>query len=544
MTDDGDEAAAQQQQQPTQNDVQAAISVLQRLTAKTKDASESAHRRPLALGPLVKAAAAYADAVGERQQNNRQRRKRKREAQDQATLDKTGIRQLRRDKLRKVAGALLPPTTNDADQDAAPVSGPDPGPQAPAVLQRPLKCYVCHELRTEVHPFYDSMCMACGDLNWQRRHQTADLSGLVCLVTGARVKIGYETCLKLLRAGARVIATTRFPRDAAQRYGKEADFAAWSTRLHIYGLDFRHLPTVEAFAQHIVAAYTRLDILINNAAQTIRRPPVYYQHLLAAESAGAPHQPALLHAPSSTTSSHSSNNSTVSGGPNGSMQLVVTDFAPSMSTTPSSSAALSQLVLLDEDRPGHFAPDVFPVGRYDADAQQVDLRAKTSWVLPAQDVSTVEAAEVHIINALAPFALASRLVTFMSPCSKKDDAKQQQNGNPPRLAFIVNVSSMEGKFSKHKDPNHPHTNMAKAALNMFTRTSANQFAAKFSVLMNAVDTGWVTDEYPLGDEKHHKPPPLDEIDGAARILDPVFQALNHGRMEYGCFFKDYAPTTW
>ena len=102
--------------------------------------------------------------------------------------------------------------------------------------------------------------------------QTADLRGRVVLVTGARVKIGYQAAIKLLRAGAEVIVATRFPRDAARRFGREPDALEWTQRLHVYGIDLRHTPSVELLARHLLATQTRLDGLINNACQTVRRP--------------------------------------------------------------------------------------------------------------------------------------------------------------------------------------------------------------------------------------------------------------------------------
>src|SRR5262249_5021745 len=134
-----------------------------------------------------------------------------------------------------------------------------------------------------LHHFYDALCPECAALNYEKRFQTADLRGRVGLVTGARVKIGFQIALKMLRAGCRVIATTRFPQDAAQRYAKEADFADWKERLHVHGLDLRHSPSVEIFARYVEHTFERLDFLVNNACQTVRRPPGFYADLLDGE---------------------------------------------------------------------------------------------------------------------------------------------------------------------------------------------------------------------------------------------------------------------
>ena len=151
-------------------------------------------------------------------------------------------------------------------------------------LINPRACYICKVGFTKVHFFYDTMCPACSEFNYAKRFQTASLEGQVALITGSRLKIGYQSSLMMLRAGAHVIATTRFPVDSALRYSREADFQAWGKRLDIYGLDLRHTPSVELFCNFIEQKYSRLDLLVNNAAQTVRRPPGFYAHLLNNES--------------------------------------------------------------------------------------------------------------------------------------------------------------------------------------------------------------------------------------------------------------------
>jgi NAD(P)-dependent dehydrogenase (short-subunit alcohol dehydrogenase family) len=374
---------------------------------------------------------------------------------DDRLLSQTGMRSGRRE------SAFLPP--------ARPAL--EPGTR----LEEPRNCYICKTRYHELHPFYDSLCPDCAALNYQKRFQTADLRGQVALVTGARIKIGFQTALMLLRAGAHVVVTTRFPQDAERRYAREPDHDVFRPRLEIHGLDLRHAPSVEVFAAELGRRLGRLDVIVNNAAQTVRRPPAYYAHLLAAEDRPLP-------------------------------QLTSADAI------------------------------FFPQGMFDADEQQLDLRPHNSWRMPAAEVPMVELLEVHLVNAIAPFLLTSRLKPLMM--RERTDAKH-----------VIQVSAMEAQFArKKKTDKHPHTNMAKASLNMLTRTSAVDYAAD-GIFMNSVDTGWITDEDPLVhvDRKqrvHGFHPPLDAIDGAARVLDPLFSGLQSGHHPWGLFFKDYRPTEW
>ena len=403
-------------------------------------------------------------------------------------------------------------------------------PEEPPELQSPRRCYVCKEEYRRLHFFYDALCPSCGDLNHAKRFQRAPLEGKVALITGARVKIGYQASLMLLRSGAEVVATTRFPQDAALRYAAEDDFSAWSHRLHIHGLDLRHVPSVERFAQHLESTLGRLDILINNAAQTVRRPPGFYSHLLKGEQTPTRALPAHLQP---LLRSH---------------EQVVASLRPEASTSDAlvpawdnadrglgihASALLSQIPYTLEPE---YLPEVFPEGKLDADLQQVDLREVNSWRLKLGEVSTSEMLEVHLINAVAPFVLCGKLRGLM-------------NRDRSEARHVVNVSAMEGIFSRGtKTDKHPHTNMAKAALNMMTLTSARDYAQD-GIYMNAVDTGWVTDEDPAqhADRKREEldfQPPLDIVDGAARVVDPVFSAINSGEPAWGNFFKDYFPGKW
>ena len=253
---------------------------------------------------------------------------------------------------------------------------------------------MCKQLYREIHPFYDQMCLPCGDFNFAKRAETADLHGRVALLTGGRVKIGYQAGIKLLRAGARLIVTTRFPRDSAARYASEPDFAEWRERLEVFGLDLRHTPSVESFCHHLLTTRDRLDFIVNNACQTVRRPADFYRHMLESETASARAMPAEHRALLGEYEGLRRADILPAGGAGALVGMT-------------NSAELSQVALLPEDLAGQ--ADLFPEGRLDADLQQVDLRDRNSWRLLLHEVSSVELLETQLVNAVAPFVLNARL---------------------------------------------------------------------------------------------------------------------------------------
>jgi NAD(P)-dependent dehydrogenase (short-subunit alcohol dehydrogenase family) len=400
----------------------------------------------------------------------------------------------------------------------------------------PRNCYVCKAEFTKVHFFYDSMCPKCADFNYAKRFQTAPLDGQTALITGSRLKIGYQAALMMLRAGARVIATTRFPVDSALRYAREKDFSQWADRLHIYGLDLRHTPSVEIFCRFIEHKYDRLDLLINNAAQTVRRPPGFYAHMMKSEALHVEDLPQgaqdLLRHFEDCKKELGLKHTDALGVQRAGLAVTWGGQEPGVGL--SSSAELSQIPYVHDQQLS--VEKVFPGGSLDADLQQVDLRDVNSWRLRLGEIQTSEMIELQLVNAIAPFVLCNKLSWMM---------KRENTGKK----HIVNVSAMEGKFHRFvKTDRHPHTNMAKAALNMLTHTSASDLA-KYGIFMNAVDTGWVTDEDPFvlsrrKQEEHDFQPPLDIVDGAARVCDPFFDGILTGKHWCGKFLKDYFPVEW
>lgn len=454
-----------------------------------------------------------------RKKDGKKAAKRKKAAKDRVARKETGIRSAREADVFVAPKLLLASTLASKEQ---------------LELQSPRNCYVCKTEFTKLHHFYDTMCTDCGDYNYAKRFQNADVKDQVAVITGSRLKIGYHITLMLLRGGATVIATTRFPVDSALRFSKEADFMEWGHRLKIHGLDLRHIPSVEIFCNYIEQKYDQLDILINNAAQTVRRPAGFYSHLMPNEVRPFESLPNFARELLSDHMGCLDELKVLTSGASSNKNMPVTWHGPEPGIGLRASAKLSQIPYSFDN--SLVAQEVFPEGELDADLQQVDLRKTNSWRLKLGEIETTEMIEVQLVNSVAPFVLCNRLSEIM----KKSNTGQKH---------IINVSAMEGKFHRFfKESRHPHTNMAKAALNMLTHTSA-QALAKDGIFMNAVDTGWVTDEDPAElarkkEELHDFQPPLDIVDGAARVMDPLFDGINTGKHWCGKFLKDYKPISW
>jgi NAD(P)-dependent dehydrogenase (short-subunit alcohol dehydrogenase family) len=418
----------------------------------------------------------------------RQKQERKlREAADRAVLaaSATGAVDRREDAPLGTAGQTAITAANEVPAEQETITAPE----SVGALSRPRRCYVCKQHFTEVSAFYHQLCPACAAENLAWRTARTPLDGRRALVTGGRVKIGFHVALMLLRDGAAVRVVTRFPHDAVRRFRAVEDSAKWLDRLTVTGLDLRDPRQVIELCDDLLAAGEPLDVLINNAAQTVRRPEASYAPLIAADRAAAAELRGGLRELAPIAGYHGAG----------------ADLVPQ-----STESAVDENGLLP------------------------DPSARNSWSAELGGLDPVELLEVHLVNAVAPTLLADRLLPLMT-------------APPRRRRYIVNVTAVEGRFEvRNKTAGHPHTNMAKAALNMLTRTSAEALARR-GVYLSSVDTGWITDEKPMPSKTRHAETgfrtPLDIVDGAARIYHPIVSGES-GEPLFGVFLKDYRAVAW
>ncbi|MFJ1754087.1 SDR family oxidoreductase [Kitasatospora sp. NPDC088134] len=410
-------------------------------------------------------------------------------------------RDRRTDASRADAALIAATATGGADRrEDAPLA------EAPApvgALHRPQRCYVCKRLYHRVDGFYHRLCPDCAADNTARRALSTDLTGRRALLTGGRVKIGFQLALMMLRDGAELLVTSRFPHDTLRRFTAAEGSGQWLHRLRIVGIDLRDPRQVLGLCEQLRAEGRPLDILVNNAAQTLRRPPESYALLAAGEHGPVPAQ--VGHAPR---------------------------FRP----MPALTAAWPVTELADGARESGSLPIPGPaaVAAVDEAGLLPDAAPRNSWSATLGALDPAELLETQLVNALAPALLCDRLLPLLE-------------ASPHPARYIVNVTAVEGRFEvRNKTAGHPHTNMAKAALNMLTRTSAAELAGR-GIHMCAVDTGWITDENPapkksrLADRGFRTP--LDIVDGAARVYDPIVRG-EAGEPLSGVFLKDYQVAQW
>lgn len=359
-------------------------------------------------------------------------------------------------------------------------------------LNKPKGCYCCGTEFNKLHFFYNRLCPECAEANYERRFETVDLNNRNVIVTGGRVKVGFATALKFLRADANVILTTRFPALALENFKKEEDFDSWQNKLTIYGLDLRNLKAVERFIAFYKSEYDTLDILINNAAQTIKYDDNYYLPLVEKE------------------------------------QRLMLLFANEKRLIPNETTVIAEVRLLANASENKD----FEMNRF---GQPVDSRTKTSWNSTLEEVSMYELLEVNLINQISPYFM----IKEFTPLFKNSVLGKR---------FIINVTSSEGIFSySNKTIYHPHTNMTKAALNMLTKTSGIDYE-KDDIYMYAVDVGWISTgaKETLRKKQFEEGyiPPLDAVDGAARIIHPIAEVLNGNAISVGTLLKNYEISPW
>eukprot|EP01064_Diplonema_japonicum_P030531 TRINITY_DN520_c0_g2_i4.p1 TRINITY_DN520_c0_g2~~TRINITY_DN520_c0_g2_i4.p1 ORF type:complete len:600 (+),score=170.34 TRINITY_DN520_c0_g2_i4:148-1800(+) len=423
--------------------------------------------------------------------------------------------------------ALINAANNAETADSAtliPAVGTAPADdkESPGELNSSRKCHICKESFIELHHFYYALCQKCGTFNYGKRIQTRDLTGKVVLLTGSRIKIGYQIALRLLKDGAILFATTRFPNDAIKRFEQEEDFNEWKDRLHLHALDLRDLWSVKQFCRYMLANVKSLFAIVHNAAQTIARPPNYFKKLVEGEAQGATQHNLIAPVWGEFVQQGKS-----------AYQIGVQKMLENKETSEEQKPEANATIITDKGSADVSVSKPF-YDMYDSMQESSDRRTKNSWTSNLNEVTAEEAAEVHLINALSPFIINSSLKPILE--ARPDEAPKEKH-------FVINVSAMEGQFYRFKSTTHPHTNMAKASLNMMTRTSGRDYAGA-GIYMNSVDTGWITDESPYDKQQRRLASgslcPLDEIDAAARVLDLVYIDSS----EHSKFWKDYHTIPW
>ena len=418
-------------------------------------------------------------------------------------------------------------------------------------------CYICKQKLgiDNINKFYGALCKKCGDYNYSFRTMELDFKSRIAVVTGGRVKIGYYIVTKLLSYGCKVITTTRFPNDALIKFKEDPDYDIWKNNLIIYPIDFRIFQSTVKFVNYLKDNFTHIDFLINNAAQTVRRNTEYYEYLLPIELKKLKKEDDkkiikndylelkknvsedLIREKSESLSEEQKNELTKNYEQKeilNSLAALIKNKDPNKEEILPLSVIASQIKIMEENEQSK----IYIMG---ADGQPYDFsKGKNSWNLELDEISFQEFTEVQIINAWTPFYLCAKLKPLM-------------NKSPFKDKYIVNVTAVEGIFNHYKRTTHVHTNMAKAALNMLTRT-CGKYLQKEEIYMTCVDTGWVShmnEMTKILDEENQEYAenemanvPLDELDGAMRVLHPIIEGIKNKNYLYGILLKDYAKSNW
>ncbi|KAJ5316841.1 hypothetical protein PENANT_c016G00047 [Penicillium antarcticum] len=408
---------------------------------------------------------------------------------------------------------------------------------APKGSDMKKRCYICRYrfTPTDSHELYPSLCRQCGMFNVGCSNLSLpdklNLNGKIALVTGGRINLGYSTALRLLRCGAKVIVSSRYPADAATRYSTEPDFAEWEKRLKVVGADFR--TAYDAFRLvHIVKQLLfawddespsdtprSLDILINNAAQTLTDSIKAEVRAISREDNLKDDQQAQALLVESENGKYTPR---VRGGQQATWIPRITSNNPqhqiedAIDTPPTNRVATKGLrTTNDED----------------------EEPSRSSWVQFLNQIPYADLISAHSVNAFVPLILCRELLPVMGILPPKTSSCSR----PIPAGYIINVSSREGiledtTISQSKAGHHVHTNMSKAAINMITETEAQAAWKERRVAMNSVDPGYMSaapecvpaDGCPIGFE-----------DGAGRVLWPVAAGEIEGEVAWGRFLKHF-----
>ena len=402
-------------------------------------------------------------------------------------------------------------------------------------------CYICKKklFIDDIHKFYGNLCKKCGDYNYSFRTMELDFKGRIAIVTGGRIKIGYYIATKLLSYGCKVLTTSRFPKDTLVKYQQHPDYEKWKNNLIIYPIDFRIFESVIKFVNFVKENFPHLDILINNAAQTIRKTSTYYKYLLPIETKvlNPEDENKIIKTDYISLQNQLKEEEKIKHDNQEIKNNLITLFNKKENEYKEIlplSVIASQIKIMKEK----YQPIVDAMG---SDGQPYDFsEGKNSWNFEFDEIPFQEFTEVQMINAWIPYYLCVKLKPLMlkSPFPDK---------------YIVNVTAVEGIFNHYKRTTHVHTNMAKAALNMFTLT-CGKYLKNDGIYMTCVDTGWVSPMNEMNKildenekknyEKEFENVPLDELDGAMRVLHPVIEGVKNKNYLYGILLKDYTKSNW
>ena len=422
-------------------------------------------------------------------------------------------------------------------------------------------CYICKQKLglDNINKFYGSLCTKCGDYNYSFRTMKLDFSGRIAIVTGGRIKIGYYIVTKLLSYGCKVITTSRFPKDALFKFKEDPEYDLWKNNLIIYPIDFRIIQSTMNFVKYIQKNYSHVDFLINNAAQTVRRTTDYYEYLMPIEVKklleednekiikndylSIQKQISEDFEKNKNESEKKENIVKIDIQKESERKQIINSLVSLVNQNKDNnekdefiplSVIASQIKIMEEKD----QPKVCIMG---GDGQPYDFsKGKNSWNFELDEIPLEEFIEVQIINAWTPYYLCAKLKPMMMKSPFPDK-------------YIVNVTAVEGIFNHYKRTTHVHTNMAKAALNMLTRT-CGKYMEKNGIYMTCVDTGWVShmnemnkiidDETKEYAENEMVIVPLDELDGAMRVLHPIIEGIKNKKYFSGILLKDYIKSKW